>query len=338
MTKKAIRIYDVAKAAGVSEATVSLALNHSPLVKQETRKAVEAAARRLGYTPNPYARRLVLQKSGILGIVVPDMENVYYSALIKALSTQIADSGYSLSIFISDNDPRRERRALRDMIGAQVEGIIYVPVNIPCDDSESRALLQNSGIPTVCATTQVDGLRSIRCDLAAGMRALVTYLIAAGYRTFRYLTGPVGVYALDLRTQALTQAATDAGLPQKMLSVQHLAAVDYDCACAAVAASLDRLPDCFICANDFMALGVVNTLLAHEISVPQRTGVAGFDNSIFSKVSSIPITTVNQDIPELARRTVRALMQQIRPDPAAAPVDSCVPVQLIPRASTIRLP
>lgn len=337
MTKKTVRIYDVAKAAGVSEATVSLALNHSPFVKQETRKAVEAAARKLGYTPNPYARRLVLQKSGMIGVVVPDIENVYYAALVKTLSAQIADSGYSLSIFISDNDPERERRAIRDMIGARVEGIVYVPINTPCDLSASRALLQSGGIPTVCATTQADGLPSVRCDLAAGMRALVAYLAAAGYRSLHYLTGPAGVYALDIRADALIQAAADAGLPRGSVTVQHLAAVDYDCACAAVAPRLGDLPDCFVCANDFMALGVVNTLTAHGIAVPQQTAVAGFDNSIFSRISPVPITTVHQDIPELARRTVRCLLHQIRPDSTEPPDSLCVPVQLIPRASTIRV-
>ncbi len=181
-----------------------------------------------------------------------------------------ADSGYSLSIFISDNDPERERRAIRDMIGARVEGIVYVPINTPCDLSASRALLQSGGIPTVCATTQADGLPSVRCDLAAGMRALVAYLAAAGYRSLHYLTGPAGVYALDIRADALIQAAADAGLPRGSVTVQHLAAVDYDCACAAVAPRLGDLPDCFVCANDFMALGVVNTLTAHGIAVPQR--------------------------------------------------------------------
>ena len=153
-----------------------------------------------------------------------------------------ADSGYSLSIFISDNDPERERRAIRDMIGARVEGIVYVPINTPCDLSASRALLQSGGIPTVCATTQADGLPSVRCDLAAGMRALVAYLAAAGYRSLHYLTGPAGVYALDIRADALIQAAADAGLPRGSVTVQHLAAVDYDCACAAIAQCAQLLP------------------------------------------------------------------------------------------------
>ena len=113
------------------------------------------------------------------------------------------------------------------------------------------------------------------------MRALAAYLAAAGYRTLHCLTGPAGVYALDIRADALIQAAADAGLPRGSVTVQHLAAVDYDCACAAVAPRLGDLPDCFVCANDFMALGVVNTLTAHGIAVPQRAAVAGFDNSVF---------------------------------------------------------
>ena len=96
----AVTIADIAKAAGVSKATVSLALNGSPVVKDETREKVTAAAASLGYVPNFSARRLVSGKSGMLGVVVPDIENVYYATFVKELTDRVSEAGWSLSIFI----------------------------------------------------------------------------------------------------------------------------------------------------------------------------------------------------------------------------------------------
>ena len=167
----AVTIADIAKAAGVSKATVSLALNGSPVVKDETREKVTAAAASLGYVPNFSARRLVSGKSGMLGVVVPDIENVYYATFVKELTDRVSDAGWSLSIFISSNDPDRESRAVRDMIASRVEGIIYVTVNTP-GGNDAVPLILNSGIPAVCATTLTDKMSCVLCDLGDGMRRL----------------------------------------------------------------------------------------------------------------------------------------------------------------------
>ena len=103
MTKRVVTIRDIAREIGVSEATVSLALNGNPAVKAETRQKVKDTAAALGYVPNTNARRLVLKRSGVVGIVVPEIENIYYAVLVRELSERMADGGYSLSIFISSS-------------------------------------------------------------------------------------------------------------------------------------------------------------------------------------------------------------------------------------------
>ena len=331
MKKSAVTISDIARSLGVSEATVSLALNNNPIVKEETRERVRLTADQLGYVPNSYARRLVLKRSGMLGVVVPDIENVYYASLVKELSDRVSHSGYSLSIFISSNDPKKEERAIDDMISSRVEGMIYVPINTPADLSGSRGLIERSGIPTVCATTLIDGMSCVLCDLEEGMRQLLSHIMREKPGRIAYLSGPEGVYTLDCRQKAFLDVAESYGVD---VTVIHLPAVDYRQAFEAARGLLGNLPDVIVCVNDFMALGVVNLLTEQGISVPRDVSVTGFDDSVFSIASPVPLTTVRQDISALAEKTVDMLLGLIGSDTTPESEVLRLPTGLIIRKST----
>ena len=330
MTKKAPTIRDIAREIGMSEATVSLALNGSTAVKAETRERVQLAARTLGYIPNTNARRLVMKRSGVIGIVVPEIENIYYAVLVRELSERMADAGYSLSIFISSNDEEKEQRAISDMIAARVEGIVYVPVNSTSENEMSRRMIEQSGIPTVCATTQIDGMSCVRCDLEGGMRALMEHLLLQHPGRIAYFGGPEGVFTLDCRKREFLTAAAASGVDTEL---RILPAVDYRYAYEEAGALLGNLPDIIVCVNDFMALGVVNRLIEHGISVPRDVAVTGFDDMIFSVASPVPLTTVRQNLPLLAAKTTDLLLQMISaPDETNSIIR--IPTELIIRKST----
>lgn len=330
MGKKAVTIGDVARRIEMSEATVSLALNNSPLVKDETRERVQAIAKELGYVPNLYAKRLVSGKSGVIGLIVPDIENIYYSSFVKCLSDRMAQSGYSLSIFISSGSPEKETRAIRDMIASRVEGIVYVPLNRPADLSESRKLLMNTGIPTICATTYVDEMNCVYCDLAGGMEQMTNFILGSSPRKIVYLTGKPGVWTIDCRTEAFLRTVAGTNVITELITLPE---VDHTSAFEAAGRYLDALPDAFVCVNDYVALGVVNRLVSSGIEVPGRVSVTGFDDSIFSVASPIPLTTVRQDIGELAGRTVARLLKLIGSDPGR-PELICLPTSIIRRNTT----
>ena len=329
MTKKAATIRDVARMIGMSEATVSLALNGNSAVKAETRQKVEDAAAALGYVPNTNARRLVMKRSGVIGIVVPEIENVYYAVLVRELSECMAGIGYSLSIFISSNDAEKEYRAVSDMIAARVEGIVYVPINTSLSDQRTHALLQNCGIPTVCMTTLTAGMNSVLCDMEGGMQKLLSHILERRPSSVMYLSGPDGVYTLDCRRHAFVEAVADSGVTADVIS---LPSVDYTRAQDAVRARIGNLPDVVICVNDFMALGVVNLFAEYGIAVPDDIMIAGFDDIIFSVASPVPLTTVRQDLHEMADRTADLLLRMIK-DPNIRE-DIRIPTELIIRKST----
>lgn len=331
MKKSAVTISDIARALGVSEATVSLALNDNTLVKKETREKVKLTAAELGYVPNLSARRLVKKKSGMIGVVVPDIENVYYASLVKELSNRVAEIGCSLSIFISSNDPKKEERAVSDMISSRVEGIIYVPINTPADLSGSRGLIERSGIPSVCATTLIDGMSCVLCDLEDGMKRLMEQINKDAAKKIVCLGGPKGVYTLDCRQKAFLESAKSSGARVKII---HLPEVDYKQAFEAARGLLSDLPDVIVCVNDFMALAVVNLLTGQGIPIPGRVEVTGFDDSVFSIASPVPLTTVRQDIPALAKATVELLNKLIASDTLPDREIIKLPASLIVRQST----
>ena len=309
MIKRVVTIRDIAREIGVSEATVSLALNGNPAVKAETRQKVKDTAAALGYVPNTNARRLVLKRSGVVGIVVPEIENIYYAVLVRELSERMADGGYSLSIFISSNDPEKEYRAV--------------------SDQRTKNLLIGSGIPTVCMSTVTEGMNCVLCDLEGGMKTLVSYLLEKQPSSILYLGGPQGMYTLDCRRQAFLDA-----LQQKHVrsDVRALPSVNYTCAQEAARTILSDLPDIIVCANDFMALGVVNLFAERGISVPNDVMVTGFDDSIFSVTSPVPLTTVRQDLHTMAIRTAELLLHMI--DDPNVREDVRIPTELIIRKST----
>lgn len=329
MPKRAVTIRDIARKVDMSEATVSLALNDNSMVKSETRELIKKVADELGYVPNLYARRLVGKKSGIIGLVVPDIENIYYSSFVKELSDKMAKSGFSLSIFISSNSPEKEARAIRDMIASKVEGIVYVPINLPVDLSASTKLISSAEIPTVCATAYTPNMNCVYCDLENGMRRLMETILESNPKKTVYFTSQNGVWTIDCRTKAFLSS-----IPE---TVEHeiicLDSIDYKAAYEAAGKLINSPPDAIVCVNDFVALGVINRLIFEGIDIPGKVSVAGFDNSIFSITSPIPLTTVDQDIRELANETSKLILNLVKTP--SAPVNSVViPTKIIKRNST----
>ncbi len=310
----AVGIKDIAQKLGVSEATVSLALNGNPLVNAETSKRVKKAAKEMGYRPNPYARKLVLKKSGMIGVVVPDIENVFYASFVHYLNLHSRNTGYSLSIYLSENIPQREEVIIDDLIAAQVEGIIYIPANVPDDGAKQLNKLRDSEIPTISATTAFADFPCIMSDLKAGMAALTAHVLRNGRRRLAYISGPRGVYALDIREEGLREALRENGMDPESVLFFHMKAVTYDCACEAARLIREQYADQvdgIICVNDVMALGVINTLEQH-LDIPGALTVTGFDDSIFSIASPIPITTVRQDVEAIAKKSIEVLIDQIQ--------------------------
>ena len=331
-----VKIEDVAKRAGVSIATVSLALNGSEKVNANTRERIEALAREMHYQPNPNAKRLAMRKSRQIGLVVPDIENIYYATLAQHTLNELLASDYALTISTSMNSRGMERRIVADMIGNQVEGLLIAPVEKPNDSVEYLESLHRAGIPYLFVTADYPSLKHpcVMCDLYGGMKQLLETLYARGYSQMVLLSGAERAHCFELRDSAFLDFNREHGLDAGR--IYHLDGIHYDDAHGfAMAMDVDDI-DAVVCVNDMMALGVVNALGERGVRVPEDVAVAGFDDSIFSRVSPISITTVRQDVCRMAIQAARSILSlagggtlvDLRP----------VPCEVILRQSTERYP
>ena len=306
-----IKLEDVARRLGVSKATVSLALNGSPRVNERTRERVLAVSREMGYHPNPYARRLVTQKSRLIGLIVPDIENVYYASLVRHVSDALNRAGYALNVATSTNSHLTERKIIGEMLESRVDALLLAPVNAPAGSTAYLSAADDAGVPLLFFTSIYADLARpcVMCDLYGGMKALMTRLYESGRRRIALLTGPRDVYCLDLRERGWRDFLVEHALPAD--AALHLSEVSYEAALTALRDYPLQNIDAAVCVNDMMALGAVNALLARGVRVPEDVAVAGYDDVIFSRVSPVPITTVRQDVHALAAAAVDRLLDMI---------------------------
>lgn len=336
----AIKLEDIAAIAGVSKATVSLALNGNPAVKEETRDRVLRIAKEHEYIPNRSARNLVQRRNSSIGVIVPDIESEYYGKLVNSLNMAIRDIGYTMLLSLSDNDSYQERMAVRNFISNDVAGVVIVPINKEPQDIRHFALLDNNKIPYLFATSYYPTVkhRCVMVDLEQGSYSMAKYLIRTGRTKIRFFCGSSAIIPTSTRLHGLCRAFQESGLTiPENLSVEF-SDINYSAAYHYVQSyhSALRDVDAIMTVNDMMALGVINALRDLGVRVPEDIAVAGYDNVAYSTVSSVPITTINQDLGRLGRDTVNLLKNEIDnkdfgPDEQLI---NYIPPDLIIRAST----
>lgn len=328
-----VKIKDVAEKAGVSIATVSLALNGNEKINIETRKRVAEVAKALGYRPNPSAKRLASRKSRQIGLILPDIENIYYAALAQHTLNELRASDYALLIATSMNSRQMERRIVADMIGNQVEGLMIAPVEKPNDSLEYLDALSDAGIPHLFVTASYPDLERpcVMCDLYGGMRALLEKLHGQGRRGIALLTGTAGVHCFDLRDNAYLDFCRENGLAPRL---HRLDGIRYDDAFDHVRTMpLDGV-DAIVCVNDMMALGSINALRARGLRVPEDIAVAGFDDSIISRISPVTITTVRQDVRQMAVNAAAWMLDRVQERESDPEHLRLIPCEVLLRQST----
>ena len=328
-----VKIGDIAKACGVSNGTVSLALNNSPLVNEDTKKLVKETADKMGYIPNEMARSLVKRRSRALGVIVPDIMNTFYATFISELNRSVQAKGYALAIYISNNSPKNENEIVDRMLRNNVEGIIIVPVNEGEPSPEYVKRLSTLKIPFLFAIDRYEGTDAIcvMSDCGQGMYDMIKHLAHKKYEDIAFLSGDVSVATLRARLDGYARAMDEKGLEKKVIPVRS---IDYDGAKEATQKCIDGgvLPRAFVCPNDMMALGVINTLKSNKISVPDQCAVTGFDNVIFSEISSVPITTMHQDIGLIAERSTEIILDLIEGKETKRN-DNLIKTELVERSS-----
>ena len=322
----AVTVSDVARQADVSTSTVSRALAHSTLVSAETIRRVEEAAAQLNYRPNKMARGLSTGKTECLGLVVPDLSNPFFSALVKGIQSHARRRGYSVLMADTDEDASMES-VLVHQLTSQSDGVLVCSPRSGADEIETWS---SGPVPMVLVNRPSPTMSAVLIDDADGMRQAVGHLAALGHRRIAYAGGPQASWSDRTRRAAFHE--TMASLPGgEATDLGHFQPFYHS---GAAAADLARVSGAtaVIAYNDLMALSVAQRLQARGLVIPRDMSVVGIDNIPQATWLSPPLTTVAVVGRMLATTSVDTLLDGGRT------ASRVVPVELIVRASTGEAP
>lgn len=334
MSEKA-RLSDIAEQAGVSEATVSRVLNDRPGVSSATRQAVLTALDVLGYE-----RPLRLRgRSGLVGLIVPELENPIFPAFAQVMETQLAQHGYTPVLCTQDPGGVSEEEYVELLLDRGVAGIIFVSglhADSTADHSRYRSLVER-GLPIVFVNGYAGGVDApfISDDDAAAMDLAVSHLAAMGHRRIGLAVGPARFVPVVRKRAAFIEAMgrhtgmdpdTAAGLvSHSLFAVEGGQAAAHHLLGLGVSA--------IVCGSDLMALGAIRTVRQRGLRTPEDVSVVGYDDSRLIAFTDPPLTTVRQAVSAMGSAAVQALIDAINGTPA--PRDEFVfRPELVVRGST----
>ncbi len=328
-------IEDVARRANVSISTVSRVINRRELVNDKTCARVEEAIRALRYRPNVFARGLVLQKSGIIGLVLPDLHGEFYSEIIRGANLEAREMGHNL--LLSSALPGDDAQSWVASLGqhALLDGLaVMVSDAMAAGIGPALAELQ---LPIVVLDGEIEGVvhDTVVIDQREGAVAMMKYLLASGARGRIFF---VGGLKTNIDTQARYQAYVDmlrqAGRRVIKKDVYHLD-YTYDSAYRLAIRKVHEWAgkgNCVFAANDEMAAGIIDGAIASGISVPQALGVVGFDDTRVAQMTKPLLTTVRVPMASMGATAVELLCQRIS-EPDRAPSTVSLPAELVVRES-----
>ena len=309
-----VTIHQLAKAAGVSIATVSRALNHSGHpVNEETKNRILSLAEELGYRPNQTARSLRMDRSGIIGIVCDDVTTPFTPIIIRGIQDFLKDEGYFCIIINTDWDPEGENQAVHKLLEQSVDGVIFVETwhrmaNTDLDIADKPYVY----VHRLFAATHD---HSVIPDEIYGARLAVKHLINLGHRRIGFINGPQNYYASSERLLGYQKelAANKIEFDNSLVETG-----DWGAQSGALAAQkLLQMPDppsAIFAANDLMALGVLNAVRASGLSVPKDLAVVGYDNREIASLVQPALTTVSLPCYDMGTAAASMLYSIIKKD------------------------
>lgn len=290
-------IKDIAEASGVSVTTVSLILNNKKVrTSAETKRKVLDTAQRLNYIPNSLAKGLITKRTNTIGLIVPDISNVFFSQMAKSLENRLVKMGYSLFLCDTNDSDVEQSMYLQLMLSHGIDALVLCIAN---DSDKSLATLQafeENGIPVVAFDRYADGMKCplVATDNEESARALVQYLVDSGHKRIACISEP-NHKNYSSRLAGYRRALADNGLEY---DAQLVRAGDYRYESGYTLAGelLACHPTAIFACNDMMAYGVYKAVAEMGLKIPDEISVVGFDDLMFSETLAVALTTVKQDI------------------------------------------
>ena len=330
-------IKDVARQAGVSVGTVSNVINRPDLVSAETRAKVQAAIDLLGFVRSESARQLRAGRSRIVSMLVLDLGNPFFVQVARGAEREARAAGLGVMLCNSAEDPGEEAEYLSLFAEQRVRGVLVTPAD---PTGANLADFRRRAIPYVLVDRvgPVADSCSVSVDDVAGARLAVGHLVDIGHRAVAYVSGPMHLaQCRDRRTGSL-DALAERGLPEDALTHIEAPRLDVESGRQAGARllALSRRPSAVFCANDLLALGVLQAVYAAGVAVPEELALVGYDDIEFAAAAAVPLTSVRQPAEKMGRKAAQLLLEETG-DQAADHVHQRVVLEpeLVVRQSTV---
>ncbi|WP_336787251.1 LacI family DNA-binding transcriptional regulator [Paenibacillus sp. MMO-177] len=304
-------IYDVAKEAGVSIATVSNAINGKGNVSKKRREQIFKIMEQMNYQPNVNASALMGKKTYTLGLLIPDISNPFFSEIARAIEDQAHQLGYSVIMCSTDNKDERVERYIALLEQKNVDGIL---IGTGVDNLEILINLQARKIPIVmisreAASLEVDTV--VADDYVGGLMA-AQHLAEMGHTRIAILSEQLKVSSARERIRGFKQGLQDRQIP---FDDRNLVICDYMVEEGRRGAGelLDRedRPTALFCCNDVLAIGAMQEARSLGIKVPEELSIVGFDDTILAAVVDPPLTTVAQPIASMAKQAFQLMISNL---------------------------
>ena len=324
---------DVARRAGVSTSTVSHVVNATRPVSPELRDRVLEAMRELGYEPNAVARSLKIKRSHTIGLIISDIANPFFTAVVRGVEDIAQARGYMLIVGNSDEDPGKEEAYLRLLAARRVDGLILAPAGEPHPYLDR---LVQDGFPLVFLDRDVAELpvAAVLLDSVVAAESAVRHLIQLGHRRIGMIAGRPRISSTNDRVAGYRNALAAAGLPfDPDLVVSGGSRAEGGAAAAEALLAVSPRPTALFIGNNLMTIGAVGAVLGCGLTIPDDIAVVGFDDFSWADVFRPRLTTVAQPTYELGKLAAELLVRRIELGDIDPPPRVVLPGELIIRES-----
>jgi LacI family transcriptional regulator len=309
---KRATLKEVAKQAGVSTATVSNVLNATKYVSDEVKEQVNSVMKALNYQPNSIAKSLRIQKSRIIGLLIPEIDNPFYSSVVRGIENELAANNYNVLLCITDSSVEKEREYLEGLIGKRIDGLI---VSSAGNTGDYFLSLESAGVPIVFLNRCPP---SMNCDVimtnnTRGAYSATEHLITHGYRKIGIITGPPSISTGKDRITGFRRALEDYGIAE-LESLVKEGLFDYQSGYEKMKELMEQelKPEAVFISNNSMTLGGYKYLKEKGIRIPEEVAVIAFDDPEWAELVNPPLTSVRQQTYELGIQAAKLMTSSIK--------------------------
>lgn len=338
MNRKHVTIYDIAREAEVSPATVSRILNGSSKVKEENRRRVNELIEKYNFRPNAMARALSDTRSRLIGMVLADTNNPYYSSVFTACVNEAYKRGYAVMMYNTLSRAEVEDAAIERLREQRADAVIISGgrVDLTEQDEQFTAMIESTLATTpvvVASKSQNRRVYGVAVDHERSMKLAMEYLLQLGHREIGFIYTGAQFYGTREKLERFRQIMAQAGLTVRedwLISIK-----DYDCESGREGIEklmqLPERPTALLGLNDMIAAGMLQGLLAHGVRVPEDVSLIGFDDTFLTGITSPQLTAIHYDYNEYARMLVDAAVGAI--EGREVPWNQMVECRLLQRKS-----